>query len=91
LKGRRVARLGTGKWGILSDGHVRPGDEVWILFGCAYPVILQPAGGGVYRVVSPMHVHGLMDGEAVEGLADMDTSFHCFSLNTFSIATVELV
>ncbi|KAK3365026.1 heterokaryon incompatibility protein-domain-containing protein [Lasiosphaeria ovina] len=91
LNGRRVARLGTGKWGILPDGHVRPGDEVWILFGCAYPVILQPAGGGVYRVVSPMHVHGLMDGEAVEGLADMDTPFHGFGVNTFAIATVELV
>lgn len=91
LIGRRVARLGTGKWGILPNGHVRPEDEVWILLGCAYPVILQPAGGGAYRVVSPIHVHGLMDGEAVEGLVDMDAPLHQFGVTTFSIATVELV
>ncbi|KAK1751391.1 heterokaryon incompatibility protein 6 [Echria macrotheca] len=91
LKGRRVARLSTGQVGILLDGHVRPGDEVWILFGCAYPIILRPTGSGVYRVVSPMHVHGLMDGEAVEGLADMDAPLHRFGVDTFSIATIELV
>jgi len=30
-------------------------DEWWILFGCAYPIILQPVGVGKQLVVSPMY------------------------------------
>jgi hypothetical protein len=91
LLGRRAASLGGGgRWGLLVDGDVHPRDEVWVLFGCAYPIILRPDGGR-YRVVSPMYVHGLMIGEAVEGLTDLGAEGRTFRSRTYPISTIELV
>ncbi|KXX73982.1 Heterokaryon incompatibility protein 6, OR allele [Madurella mycetomatis] len=90
LIGRRAARLSSGRWGLLVDADVHPEDEVWVLFGCAYPMILRPAGGQ-YRVVSPMHIRGLMDGEIVEGLTNMDADVHTFGSRSYPISTIQLV
>lgn len=90
LIGRRAAGLSSGRWGLLVDADVHPEDEVWVLFGCAYPVILRPVGGE-YRVVSPMYIRGLMDGEVVEGLTNMDADAHTFGSRSYPISTIQLV
>ena len=54
---------------VLSSGHLghglvssAPGDEMWVLAGCTYPMILRPSDGipGFYDVVGRAYVHGLM-------------------------------
>ncbi|KAK3321363.1 heterokaryon incompatibility protein-domain-containing protein [Cercophora scortea] len=49
----------------------RPGDEVWVLFGCSMPMILRPKRTGEamgYWVIGPADIPGLMNGEACQGL-----------------------
>jgi hypothetical protein len=94
LIGRRAARLRSGHgWGRLVDADVRSGvDELWVLFGCAYPVILRPANSAKnYQVVSPMHVPGLMGGEAVKKLDNMEAEEHTIGSSTYPILTIQLV
>jgi hypothetical protein len=44
------------------------GDEVWILFGCPTPMVLRPtAEQGMYKVIYPAYIPGLMDGEVFGG------------------------
>ncbi|KAF5539315.1 het-domain-containing protein [Fusarium napiforme] len=61
-------RLG---WGLKST---REGDEVWILDGCQVPCLLRPNGDGRYSLVGEAYVHGIMHGEALEGLDVKDLS-----------------
>lgn len=40
-------------------------DEVWIISGCTYPMVLRraTASQGPYTVLGRAYVHGIMDGE----------------------------
>ncbi|KAJ8131818.1 hypothetical protein O1611_g1808 [Lasiodiplodia mahajangana] len=51
----------------LFRGRLHPGDEVFIILGCAVPMILRPRPCGGYNVVGDCYVHGVMDGEALLG------------------------
>ena len=60
---------------ISQDGYiglcctdVQPGDEIVILLGGHRPAVLRPVEGG-YKFMGFAYVHGLMDGEAMAGLA----------------------
>lgn len=52
---------------------VKEGDEVWILFGCLVPMILQ-RDGTAFIVVCPTYVHKFMDGQTVEGIRSPEKS-----------------
>jgi len=47
----------------------RRGDIVCILFGCKMPVILRPKGRH-FIFIGECYIHGLMFGEAIDGLRD---------------------
>lgn len=69
-----AATMGRGLFAT-ANGHLglglistREGDEVWILEGCQVPCLLRPMGEGRYKLVGEAYVHGIMHGEALEGL-----------------------
>jgi len=55
----------------LGSPHVREGDMICIIFGCSVPVVLRKVstGGGNshFEFIGECYVHGMMDGEALEG------------------------
>jgi hypothetical protein len=61
---------------LLNDPCLpRPGDEVWVLFGCHMPMILRPKlakaaspPGRYFSVIGPAVFPGFMNGEACVGL-----------------------
>lgn len=59
----------------ITEGRaaVEPNDEVWILFGCSTPIVLQGTRPH-FRIVSPAYIHEIMNGEAVEGVLTPDDS-----------------
>ena len=61
--------------GALSS---EPGDEIWILAGCKYPVVLRKVESGQdnrYAFLGISFVYGVMDGEAVKTENDFRTVF----------------
>lgn len=42
------------------------GDELYVILGCDFPMILRPAESDKYEVIGPCFVHGLMLGEALK-------------------------
>lgn len=46
---------------------VKPGDEIWILFGCPTPMVLRRAMP-YFLVASPTYVFDIMNGEAMDGV-----------------------
>jgi hypothetical protein len=59
----------------LGSPDVREGDMVCIIFGCSVPVVLRKVsaggGGSHYEFIGECYVHGMMDGEALEGRQPM--------------------
>jgi Heterokaryon incompatibility protein (HET) len=43
-------------------------DVIFILMGCNLPVVLRPYENSLYKLVGECYVHGIMKGEAMEGL-----------------------
>lgn len=65
--------LGWGPDNVYGNEHdqMRVGDFIVILLGCSTPLVVRPCdevASGMYRVVGEAYVHGLMEGEAIEGL-----------------------
>lgn len=58
---------------VEGNADVKPGDQIWIIFGCPTPMVLRPSGTS-FVVVSPVHIHNMMQGEAVEGVTSPDKS-----------------
>lgn len=52
---------------ILWSGSSLPGDKIYIILGCALPVILRKVDNG-YRLIGDSYVHGIMKGEVMEEL-----------------------
>ncbi|KAF5647480.1 hypothetical protein F52700_1340 [Fusarium sp. NRRL 52700] len=57
----------------LGPRHIQPGQEVWIIGGSRFPVVLSPhtdsegkESGSDFAFVGECFVHGIMTGEAVE-------------------------
>ncbi|PVH70009.1 hypothetical protein DL98DRAFT_598169 [Cadophora sp. DSE1049] len=68
--GRRLITTKTGHVGM-APATVVSGDSVYVLLGCAFPVILRPGKNtGQYEVVGECYVDGFMKGEAINGLDD---------------------
>lgn len=59
----------------LGSPDVREGDLICIIFGCSVPVVLRKVstGGGNshFEFIGECYVHGMMDGEALEGRQPM--------------------
>jgi hypothetical protein len=47
--------------------QTRSGDLIAVVFGCSKPIIIRPCGV-YYQVLGEAYVHGLMDGETIQGL-----------------------
>jgi hypothetical protein len=78
-------RLGTLHYSSL----VRPGDEIWILYGCPLPIILRPRPGGSSGYIwigCIQNMPGLTDGEGLEGFPKIaETGFKNKGLETQQI------
>ncbi len=55
----------------LGPESLEEGDSIWIVAGCPVPLAMRPRirGGEIrdWELVSPVYVHNIMSGEAVEG------------------------
>ncbi|KAM7214528.1 Heterokaryon incompatibility protein (HET) domain containing protein [Rhypophila decipiens] len=69
-------------WVGRGPAGMKAGDVVVILWGCRLPIVLRPCGGDAddqkYQLVGDAYVHGLMDGEFVQG--DVKTEERTFQL-----------
>ncbi|KAF2624288.1 hypothetical protein BU25DRAFT_413549 [Macroventuria anomochaeta] len=65
---RRLVEISTGNWG-LAPLSTRRRDIVCILMGCSLPVVLRPKGD-LFTIVGAAYMHGMSDGEAMEGLRE---------------------
>ncbi|OBT60706.1 hypothetical protein VE03_09844 [Pseudogymnoascus sp. 23342-1-I1] len=54
-----------GYLGVSAKG-LQEGDEISVILGCDFPMILRPKGSNQYEVIGPCFVHGLMLGEALK-------------------------
>ncbi|KAK0613703.1 hypothetical protein B0T14DRAFT_526744 [Immersiella caudata] len=55
-----------GRLGIATSGHLEPGSEIWVVFGCPVLLVLHPTDGGRHSLRGQVWLDGLMDGEACE-------------------------
>lgn len=67
LPRRELSLTDKGWLGMVSEGTVQEGDEVWILFGCSMPMLLRPHDA-YHEVVAPVAAPGVMGGEIVKNL-----------------------
>jgi hypothetical protein len=61
---KRLMTTTDGRIGMVPQSS-RPGDQVWIIFGCSVPVVVRVSGERK-ELVGECYVDGIMDGEAVE-------------------------
>ncbi|KAM5353402.1 hypothetical protein ACJ41O_000052 [Fusarium nematophilum] len=69
VRGRALFVTTRGVFG-LGPYRVREGDVVTILFGTQVPIILRP-DGDAYTWVGDAYVHGIMEGEVIEGCDEL--------------------
>ncbi|KAI1612818.1 hypothetical protein EDD36DRAFT_418977 [Exophiala viscosa] len=71
IVGRRLFVTDTGYFGN-GGAWIEPNDQIFIIMGCHYPVILRPTNSSqsctTYRLVEICYVHGIMDGELFDGV-----------------------
>jgi hypothetical protein len=58
---------------VITEGKasVKSGDEIWILFGCATPMVLRRTVS-YFLVVSPAYIFDIMNGETMDRVATPD-------------------
>ena len=66
-KGRKIFVTQKGFLG-LGPAEVEPGDVVCILFGGNLPYVIRRRPQDEYTFLGPSYVHGIMDGEAYDGV-----------------------
>jgi hypothetical protein len=71
MRNRAVFRCSDGRLGISNDA-VRPGDSVYVLMGAAVPFILRNDDEQHYSLVSEILMNGIMRGEAINSLEDVE-------------------
>ncbi|PGH27995.1 hypothetical protein AJ80_00250 [Polytolypa hystricis UAMH7299] len=66
--GRRRLFVSNKRYIGLGPASMLEGDEIWVLPGAGAAFVLRREGQeGTFRLVGEAYVHGIMDGEAVEG------------------------
>lgn len=67
LSGQFIFATDKGRWGV-GTKCLEVGLEIWVVGGCAFPVVLEPVDGGGtnFRWVADCLVYGIMSGEAVK-------------------------
>jgi hypothetical protein len=66
LNGRRLITTADGKLGLVP-ASVRVGDVIAII-GCPFPVLLRATTNNSYIYLGECYIHGVMDGEAMDGV-----------------------
>ncbi|KAF4923828.1 hypothetical protein CGCVW01_v004413 [Colletotrichum viniferum] len=66
LPGAAVLATKDGHFG-LGSGAAHVGDEIFVFFGCDYPIIMRSVGNSKYRVVAPCYFPHLSHDEAILG------------------------
>jgi len=66
--GRRFFSTKRGRMG-LAPSTILVGDMVCVILGCQVPLIIQKVNGHQV-LVGEAYVHGIMDGEVIEGLTE---------------------
>ncbi|KAL8866794.1 MAG: hypothetical protein Q9174_006080, partial [Haloplaca sp. 1 TL-2023] len=61
----RLFSTREGYLGVSAEG-LREGDQISVILGCDFPMILRPRNSDQFEVVGPCFVHGLMLGEALK-------------------------
>lgn len=56
----------------LGPAAVREGDVCWLPKGSPMPFMLRPNENGCFQVVGPVYLHGVMQGEATDGIGSDD-------------------
>jgi hypothetical protein len=64
----------------LAPWDAEIGDQVCVLLGCKFPVVLRPVGGH-YILVGESYVNGFMDGEAVSELKAGKSQLETFEIH----------
>ena len=60
----------------IAPPSTQEGDIVVVFSGYEMPFIIRKVFGGIYRLIGPCYVHGIMDGECVDRSKDFHiTSF----------------
>jgi hypothetical protein len=62
--GRVFAKTKQGWYGLVPD-CASEGDEIWVMCGGNFPLILSPRDNGQHALKGIAYVHGIMDGEAI--------------------------
>jgi hypothetical protein len=75
----RVFVTSSGQLG-LGPAHMKPNDEVVVLFGGELPFLLRPLVNGQWKFVGPCYVHGIMKGEALAGEGANENNHEWFEL-----------
>jgi hypothetical protein len=63
----------------LAPSSTERGDKVCVLLGCKVPLILRPIDD-YFQVIGDAYIHGIMHGEAVEGVESGVCAFRDFEL-----------
>jgi hypothetical protein len=73
--GRRAFLTEKGYMGV-GPTRIATGDDIYVLAGGSHPLVLRPfptaKRSNTFELVGDCYVHGIMDGEAVEGISTRD-------------------
>jgi hypothetical protein len=75
---RNMCLTARGYLGRVPMGSVI-GDKICILFGGCVPFVLRDTGDGYFKFIGECYIHGIMDGEAIEG-GDLQTPSQDFEI-----------
>ncbi|KAJ9609438.1 hypothetical protein H2200_005765 [Cladophialophora chaetospira] len=64
-EGRKFAMTEEGSPALVSV-RAQPGDNLAVFLGCPIPFVIRPTARGLFRFIGSAHVHGFMDGEALQ-------------------------
>ena len=66
MTGRTLVTMANGLLGLVPE-DTRPGDIIYVLFGCDVPLVLRPDEGSTFKIVGECYVDGVMNGEPFLG------------------------
>ena len=74
LKGKAFFVTEGGYLGLASGSEMRVGDEICLFGGVKVPFLVREigAGRGAWRLVAPVYVEGMMDGEVWDERGSLD-------------------
>ncbi|MCJ1400145.1 hypothetical protein MMC11_003349 [Xylographa trunciseda] len=79
MMGRKFMVTEGGLMG-LGPPDAAKGDKVVVLFGCSVPVLLRNPASKWWTFVGESYVHGIMDGEMIENVAQTGKGFQTFGI-----------